>query len=118
MNFPDVTGTIPEDFEVPAAVAPTDDDGKPAVLDSPPTWTASDNCDLLDTNQDGTPTGDLARAVVPKLAAAAGDVISVTCTMLSEGETDVQGYVITLGGGGVSASGAALGTAVKSTRRT
>lgn len=108
-----ITGpSFAEDFELPVTLAPLDDDGKPAELDSAPT-VAGTNCDINDASADG-----LSFTVTPKLAAAAGDTVTATVTYASEGDTVTQAINFTLTAGGVATSGASFGAAVKSTRRT
>lgn len=111
--LPVITGpNLPEDFEQPLTLAPVDDDGKPAEMDSTPTVVGT-SCDINDLSADG-----LSFVVTPKLAASAGDTISATVTYVSEGETLTQEIDFLLTAGGVATGGATFGTAVKSTRRT
>jgi len=113
INLEPITGpSFPEDFEQPVTLAPLDDDGKPAKLDSPPTVTGT-NCDINDTTPDG-----LGFVVTPKLAAADGDTVTASVSYTSEGDTVNQDINFALTAGGVSSSGASFGAAVKSTRRT
>jgi hypothetical protein len=112
-SLPPITGpSFPEDFEQPVTLAPVDDDGVAATLDSPPTTTGT-NCDINDVSGDG-----LSFVVTPKLAAKAGDTVTSTTTIVSEGETSTQDIALTLLAGGVANLSPSFATAVKSTRRT
>jgi hypothetical protein len=112
-SLPDITGpSFPEDFEQGVVLAPLDDDGGPAVQDSPPTVVGT-NCDIADLSADG-----LTFVMVPKMSAKSGDSVTAAVTMTSEGDTVTQNIVSVLTPGGVASSAPAFGAAVKSTRRT